>query len=328
MPSNLKWSTKMVRRYRSCVGAALVLAVVLLTSHAAIAQSCTAAGPTLTLGTVNPYAGTSTTTSGTGSYNCANPTAAVVTGYACVSVGTGSGGTSTTNRTLASGTSKLPISITAGGASSQIGNGSSYPMYGPISITIPANGSKAGTFPLAVTLPPPVSGPPPGSYTSSFATTDAQFIYYSGSGTCAALNAGTHLTAQADFSVSATIATQCTVASTSMAFPISSVLTQPKSTTATVSVTCNASVPVTIGLDNGATGTGPTTRQMKSGVNAITYGIYRDVAASLPWGNVAGTNTASFSSGTGTVTAYGKVPAQASPPPGSYADVVNVVITY
>ena len=68
---------------------------------------------------------------------------------------------------------------------------------------------------------------------------------------------------------------------------------------------------------------------MKSGItNAITYGIYRDAAATLPWGNTSGTNTASFSSGTGTVTAYGQVPAQASPPPGSYSDIVNVVITY
>jgi spore coat protein U-like protein len=330
MPDNLRRSTRMVRRRAFYVGIALVLAVALLTSHTAAAQSCTAAGPALTLGTVNPYAGTSTTTSGTGSYNCVNPTAAAVTGYACVSVGTGTGGTSTTNRTLASGTSKLPISITAGGGSGQIGNGTSYPMYGPIIITIAANGSKAGTFPLAVTLPPPISGPPPGSYTSNFATTDAQFIYYTGSATttCASLNTGTHLTTQADFSVSATMATQCTVASTSMAFPISSVLTQPKSATATVSVTCNSSIPVTIGLDNGATGSGPTARQMKSGVNAITYGIYRDVAANLPWGNTAGTNTASLSSGTGTVTAYGQVPAQVSPPPGSYADVVNVIITY
>ncbi len=208
MPNNLRRSKRVVRRCAFYVVAVIVVAVALMTSHAAVAQSCTAAGPALTLGTVNPYAGTSTTTSGNGSYNCVNPTAAAVTGYACVSVGTGSGGTSATNRTLASGTSKLPISITAGGASGQVGNGTSYPMQGPIVITIAANGSKAGTFPLAVTLPPPASGPPPGSYTSSFATTDAQFIYYTGSATttCATLNAGTYLTTQANFSVSATIA--------------------------------------------------------------------------------------------------------------------------
>lgn len=247
-----------------------------------------------------------------------------------MSVGTGTGGTTATNRTLASGASKLPINITTGGAA-QVGDGTSYPMYGPITITIPAGGNKAGTFPLAVTVPPPSPAPAPGSYASSFAGTDAQFIYYTGSAatTCATLNAGTHLTTQANFSISATVPTQCKVSATSMAFPTASVLAAAVNATATVSTTCNAAVPVTIALDNGATGTGPTARRMKSGAtNAITYGIYRDAGATLPWGNTAGTNTASLSGGTGTLTAYGRVPAQASPPPGSYSDVVNVIITY
>ena len=309
----------------------LALLLILLLPHAATAQSCTAAGPSLVLGTVNPYAGTTTTTSGNGTYSCTNPTAAAVTGYACVSVGTGTGGTSATNRTLVLGTSTIPIQITSGGASSQIGNGTSYPMYGPVLIQIPANGNKNGTFPLVVTMPPPSPAPPPGSYTSSFAGTDAQFIYYTGSSTttCATLNAGTHLTTQANFSVSATVATQCKVSTTSLAFATTSVLKAAVNATATVSVTCNTAVPVTIALSNGATGTGPTTRQMKSGTtNAITYGIYRDSGATLPWGDTSGTNTAPLSNGTGTLTAYGRVPAQASPPPGLYSDVVNVTITY
>ncbi len=264
-------------RHLARLVAALALLIVLVAPHRAAAQSCTAAGPSLLLGTVNPYAGTSTTTSGTGTYSCTNPTAAAITTYACVSVGTGTGGTSATNRTLVSGSSTIPIQITSGGASSQIGNGTSFPMYGPISFTTPANGTANGTFPLVVTLPPPAAAPPPGTYTSNFTGTDAQFIYYNGSAatTCATLNAGTHLTAQPTFSVSATVATQCKVSATSMVFPTTSVLKVAVNATATVSITCNTAVPVTIGLDNGATGTGPATRTMKSGtVNAITYGAW------------------------------------------------------
>ncbi len=192
---------------------ALVLLLVLMAPRAATAQSCTAAGPTLLLGTVNPYSATSTTTSGTGSYTCTNPTASAITGYACVSIGTGTGGLSATNRTLLSGSSRLPVQITAGGASGQIGNGTSYPMYGPIVIPLPANSNRSGTFPLQITTPPPSPAPPPGTYTSNFAGTDAQFIYNTGSATttCATLNAGTHLTTQANFSISATVPTQCTV---------------------------------------------------------------------------------------------------------------------
>lgn len=328
MLMRLKYLARSGRRLASLAAMLAVLTMLTTPRHAA-AQSCTATGPTLTLGTVNPYAGTSTTTSGSGSYSCTNPTNQVVSGFACVSIGTGTGGTTATNRTLVLGGSNIPIQINSGGASTQIGNGTAYPMYGPIAISIPKNGNITGIFPIAITMPPPPA-PPPGAYTSNFTGTDAQFIYYTGAAgtTCATLNAGTHLTTNFTFAVSVTIATECKISAAGMTFPTTSVLTTAVKATALISVTCNAAVPVTIGLDDGATGTGPTTRQMKSGANAITYGIYRDLAATLPWGNIVGTNTAPFGSGTGSVTAYGQVPAQTSPPPGAYSDIVNVVITY
>lgn len=310
-------------------GAVLVLVLALLVPRTATAQTCTLAAPTLTFGTLNPYSAAVTTTSGSGNISCNNPTAASVAIYICLSLGTGSGGTAPTNRTLASGADKIPITLKTGGSPGQVGNGTSYPMAGPITVTVAARATVNTAFSLISTVPPPSSAPPPGSYTSTFADADTQLIYAvrTSTTTCPALNSGARQTAQGNFTISATVPTQCSVTATSMAFPISSVLTQPKNATATVSVTCNAVVPVTVGLDNGATGTGPTTRLMKSGTNAITYGIYRDVAASLPWGNTVGTNTA-VRDGTGTLIAYGLVPAQTSPPPGSYADVVNVVITY
>ena len=324
-----RWAQAMRQRL-TITHVALVLAVLLGSATSVRAQSCTAAGPSLLLGTVNPYSTSTTTTSGNGTYSCTNPHSFAITGYACVSVGTGTGGITATNRALASGSSTIPVQIMAGGSSTQVGNGTSYPMYGPITIPIPANSSTSGTFPLSVSLPPPATAPAPGSYASSFSGADAMFIYYTGSSstTCSSLNSGSHLSTQANFSISATIATQCKVSATSMAFPTASVLTKAVTATANVAVTCNASTPITLALDNGATGTGPTARKMKSGANSITYGIYRDSGFTLPWGNTAGSNTASLSSGTGTLMAYGQVPAQTSPPPGSYTDVVNVTITY
>ncbi len=179
-------------------------------------------------------------------------------------------------------------------------------MAGPFTVTVPALTNKAAPIPVTVTVPQPASPP----------------------ATCAELAAGAPRTVTDSIVVTAAVASQCTVSATSLAFPTASVLTNPASARAAISVTCNTSAPVTIALDNGATGTGPTARRMRSGANAITYGIYRDAAATLPWGNTSGANTASLGSGTGTLTAYGRVPAQASPPPGSYSDVVNVVITY
>ena len=321
--------TPTLRRFWVQLGAGLVLCSLISVSHGATAQTCSLAAPTLTFGTLNPYSATVTSTSGNGNISCNNPTAASVTIYLCLSLGTGTGGTTPANRTLASGASRIPITLKTGGSPGQVGDGTSFPMAGPIPITVAARATVNTAFSLLSTVPPPSPAPAPGSYTSTFAGVEAQIIYAvrTSTTTCPTLNSGTRQTAQGNFTISATLPTQCSVTATSMAFPISSVLTQPKNATATVSVTCNAVVPVTVGLDNGATGTGPTARLMKSGTNAITYGIYRDVAASLPWGNTVGTNTA-VRSGTGTLTAYGRVPAQTSPPPGSYADVVNVVITY
>ena len=310
----------------------LAVFLILVSAVAAYAQTCTASGPSLLLGTVNPYTTTTTTTSGTGTYTCNNTLQLPTTIYACLSIGTGTGGISPANRALASGSSTIPIQINSGGASSQIGNGISYPMYGPIVISMTGIllASASGTFPIGVNLPPPAAAPSPGNYTSSFAGSDAVFIYYpeTTAVTCSALAAGTHNTAQANFTITATVATQCTVSATSMAFPTASVLDRPVTATATIAVTCNASTPVTLSLDNGATGTGPTTRAMRSGSNSVIYGIYRDAANTLPWGNTANSNTASLPTGTGTLTAYGQVPAQASQPPGTYTDVVNVSITY
>ncbi len=318
---------------RSAMLIALLVLVIPNAAHAGAGPvTCSLTGPTLTFGTVNPYSGFPYSTSGNISYSCTNGPGPTQTLYLCLSIGTGSGGTTAGNRTLASGGATIPVQIT-NGALPQIGNGTTFSMEGPISFSVPANrGVAAGNLPLAVSMPAPGSPPTPGTYSSSFTTTDAQVLYLSqpsgGPTTCPTLVSALHDTAQADFSISATVPTQCTVSATSLAFPAASALSSPVTATATVSTTCNASTPVTVALDNGATGTGPTARQMKSGSNAITYGIYQDAGATLPWGNTAGTNTASVSGGTGTLTAYGLVPAQTGPPPGSYSDVVNVIITY
>lgn len=319
-------------RYGVGLAAFATFFVIFSMGHAhAAGVTCTVAGPAMTFGTINPYSGFPYSTSGTESYSCSNTAKSSATVYACFSVGTGTGGTTATNRTLASGSSTLPIQISGGPASpAQIGNGASYLMEGPLGITVGAKATTTGTFAIAVNLPAPGSAPSSGAYSSSFSSTDAQVFYTTSSAPsrCASLMSGSHDTANASFSIAATVSSQCTVSASRMAFPTASVLNNVVSATATIATTCNAKIPVTIALDNGATGTGPAARQMKSGtINKITYGIYRDAAGTLPWGNTSGT-TASISAGTGTLTAYGRVPAQASPPPGSYSDVVNVMVSY
>ncbi len=183
--------------------------------------------------------------------------------YACLSIGTGTGGTTPTNRTLASGADRLPITIKNGAA--DVGNGTSYPMHGPRQIPVAASGALAtGSFAVTMSIPKTASIPPPGTYASDFASLDATMYYTFGSApaTCSQLLAGSYQSDGSSSHVSARVLPTCTVATTGMAFPTASIFTSPVDATATVSVTCNASTPVTVALVNGPTGTGPTNRQM------------------------------------------------------------------
>jgi len=62
----------------------------------------------------------------------------------------------------------------------------------------------------------------------------------------------------------------------------------------------------------------------------VTYGLYRDSARTLPWGDIIGTDTAA---GTGTCSSqalavYGRVPTQSTPTPGTYTDTIIVTVTF
>jgi spore coat protein U-like protein len=316
-------------RYIAGSGISLILLLICPLFHGQAVAACTLAGPTMTFGTINIFS--SSTTSGNATFKCTTG-AQARTFYACLSTGTGSGGTTPSNRTLASGSNNIPIQITGGATwPSQIGDGTSYPMEGVVSFSVPAGSSGSYTFPLVVTIPAPSPLPPAGTYSSTFTGNDFQ-VYSSttSASTCAALIGGNN--SQNDsgtFSVSGTVVHQCGVSATNMNFGSASLLTVALSATAQISVSCNATIPLTVALDNGATGTGPTNRLMTAGTHTIQYGIYKDGAHSQPWGNTVGVNTASANGPSATLTAYGQVPVQApAPMPGSYADIVGVTVTY
>ena len=319
-----------LKRWARCALIALaLLACPLLPAKAVAAISCTLTGPTMTFGTINVFSASNT--SGNATFSCTTTAGTSATVYACLSVGTGSGGTTASNRTLASGSSTLPIQITGGsGWPSQIGNGTSYAMEGVVSFTVASNSNASYTFPLAITLPAPSPLPPAGSYTSSFTGADFQVYWDVNSyASCAALVSGTSKSpATGTFSVCATVVNQCSISAGNLNFGVASVLSSALSATSAISVNCNASIPVTIALDNGATGTGPAARAMTAGSQTVSYGIYQDSGHTQPWGATVGTNTECVNGPAGSLTAYGSVPAQSSPKPGSYADVVNVTATY
>ena len=320
--------TTLARCVRRLLIVLVLLACPLLQASAVAATTCTLTGPALTFGTINVFSASNT--SGNATFKCSS-TAGVKTIRACLSIGTGTGGTTPGNRTLKSGINTIPIQITGGvGWPPQIGDGTSFAMEGVVTFVVPAGGNASYTLPLAIALPAPVPLPPPGIYSSSFTGTNFQVYWDTNSyATCPALVSGTgRAPASGTLTVSATVVSQCSVTAGNLNFGTASVLTSPLSATAAISVNCNAAIPVTVALDNGATGTGPTTRLMTAGPKTVQYGIYKDAAHAQPWGATVGSNTGAVNGPSGSLTAYGSVPAQTSPAPGSYADVVNVTATY
>ena len=167
-------------------------------------------------------------------------------------------------------------------------------MEGVVSFAIPAGPTGGShTFPLVITIPAPSPLPPAGTYASTFTGTDFQVYWNTASqSTCAALTgAGSTRTSSGTFSASAVVVNQCGVSATNMNFGSASLLNAALTATAQVSVSCNAAIPLTVALDNGATGTSPTNRLMTAGSQSIQYGIYKDSAHSQAWGNTAGVNT-------------------------------------
>ena len=133
-------------------------------------------------------------------------------------------------------------------------------------------------------------------------------------------------------SVNLEIQGACTLSGTSaVGFGTQGVLTANADATGSLAVQCTSRTPYAVSLDAGA-GTGATTalRRLTSGAATVDYALYRDSSRTLAWGNTPGTDTVAGTGNGGnqTLKVYGRVPPQASPAPGSYADTVNVTVTY
>jgi len=91
-------------------------------------------------------------------------------------------------------------------------------------------------------------------------------------------------------------------------------------------VLCNPGVAYTLTFDAGQNATAVADRAMRlqGGSDLVAYQLYSDASRATVLESLSGT-------GTGTadvVTVYGRVPAQAAPPPGTYTDVVTVTVTF
>jgi spore coat protein U-like protein len=116
----------------------------------------------------------------------------------------------------------------------------------------------------------------------------------------------------------------------------------PADTNATVQVRCERdggtqNVSMTLGLSAGANGTAVNNRRMLQAGGAgdyLSYGLFRDVGRSSPWGFTEGVDAVTQivsvpnkDSAIATFTIYGRIPARQNVSVGTYTDRIQVTLT-
>jgi spore coat protein U-like protein len=146
-------------------------------------------------------------------------------------------------------------------------------------------------------------------------------------------------TAGGTLTVTANIATSCSINSPTLAFgnyaPIGANASSPLDQQADVTWTCTATTPIVIWLNEGnnkATGSvlSAPQRQMASGGNMLAYFLYSDEGRGTLWGSTDATSPFLLE-GTGSpqsATIYGRIPAGQPNVPGAYTDSVTISLNY
>jgi spore coat protein U-like protein len=294
-------------------------------------QSCSLSVTDVAFGAVDVTANAAVDTSATVSVTCSSLLA--LFGFkVCVNLGAGSGGaTNAANRFMLSGANMLTYGLFSDATRTVPWGSSLWAAGGASAVVVAFPGSLIGTQTKTATVYGRVySGQQTvkaGSYLSTFSSTNAEIMWPVSSSSCSGFTG----TATTSFNVTTTVPTTCSIATNNLNFGTAGVLTANTDATTTLTPTCTNGAPYNIGLDGGlSAATDPTKRKMTKGAEFVVYGLYRDSARSLPFGNTIGTNTLA---GTGTglaqsVAAYGRIAPQATPSPGTYSDTIVVTLTF
>lgn len=313
----------------------LVVFAVVANTAPAPAQSCSFTNTGVNFGTINLVANTTFDATGTLTANCTGTAGNTVT--VCPSFNAGSGGVNGTGATryMLGGTNQLQYNIYSDSAHTTVWGSYTWglpPTPPTMSVALSGSGSGSSNHTLYGQVFAGQTTLPQGAYVSDFSGNQTHVSYaYSTVGNCAAIGL-TNVT-HVPFLVQANYGSACFVTTTTLNFGTRGILSSAIDAANAISVTCTSGVAYTVGLNGGNQGASdPTQRKMANGGNTafVTYGIYRDSARTLPWGNTIGTNTAS-GTGNGNVQNFrgqGRVPAQTTPAPTTYTDTVVVTVTY
>lgn len=297
--------------------------MLLLMNCSAKAQSCFANFSNLSFGTVDVLTGANYDSAGTLSTGCSGISGGQRV-LLCFALDNGTYPPSGSNRQMGTGANRLQFQIYQDAPRTLVWDSSAG---GTVGVSLRRNSPNA-----TVTTYGRVFGGqqivPPGSYSTTITATISGTIY---SGNTPPPCAGQPVLALRTFAVDATVVPSCLATATNMNFGSTSFFTSNLDATSTVTVTCSNTTAYNVRLNGGTTGAiSPSARKMSLGVNQVTYGLYRNAARTLGWGQTDGVDTVS---GTGTAsptnhTVYGRIPPQAAVPVGTYIDTVIMTVSF
>jgi spore coat protein U-like protein len=138
-------------------------------------------------------------------------------------------------------------------------------------------------------------------------------------------------TATGSFGVQVILQATCIVTSptsTLLDFGTQTLLNANVDASTAIGVQCSSGTTYDVSLDNGLNAS----RRMKLGTNFVTYQLYKDAARTTVWPTAAVTPPYPYT-GTGaaqSITVYGRIPIQTTPPASAtaYVDTVGITVTY
>lgn len=134
----------------------------------------------------------------------------------------------------------------------------------------------------------------------------------------------------ADIKVTASVAANCTMVATDLAFGPYDPLSGPQvDQSAVITLTCTQGSTARVSLDNG--GNFSSGRRMAGGTPAgfLNYGLFKDAGRATAWGTDQVTVSAFDAANKATVTVYGRIPAgQKTVTVGSYSDTVKATVNF
>jgi len=298
------------------------------------AQSCGFSVTAVPFGAVDTLSGSADSTGAGVIISCAGaPFGAQA--RACLNINAGSGGASGATR-LMRNAANAPLQFQLYqdvGFSVPFGSveQTQFGQPGAVDLTLPSGGGLVSTtrFFGGLVLASQQTAAT-GSYSSTFSGAQVRFnyvIYISGAApACATMTANP---LRPTFTVTATVAANCLMTAQNLNFGSNGVLDAAVNANGAVNALCTPGTTFAVGLNGGLSSGTPTARQMTGPGLPIVYGLYRDAARTLPWGDDPGNREPGSGSGAQqTLPVYGRVPAQSTPTPGLYSDTVVATIRY